>query len=79
MGKITISVDDATANLLHQRGGDDVGSYISELVRRDSERKAAEAELGRMLDEAEAGGFSERTPHQIMTDVKARLRTDGRL
>ena len=72
MGKITISVDEATANLLHQQGGDDVGSYIADLVRKDSVRKQAEAELGRMLDEADASGFSEKTVEDIWAEAVKR-------
>ena len=53
--------------------------YFRDLIRRDRERREAEASLRRMLDEAEASGIGERRVADIMTDVEARLRADGRI
>lgn len=79
MGKISISIDEQTETWLNEQAGDDVDSYVNELIRKDQKRKAAEAELCRMLDEAEASGLSERTPQEIMQDVERQLRADGRI
>lgn len=53
--------------------------YFRDLVRRDQARKRVEHELRHFLDEAEASGISDRTPAQIMSAVKERLKADGRL
>lgn len=53
--------------------------YFRDLIRRDQDRRRAEGELRRMLEEAEASGVSERTIPEIMADVKARMKADGRL
>lgn len=53
--------------------------YFRDLIRRDQDRRRAEAELRRMLEEAEASGVSERTIPEIMADVDARMKADGRL
>ena len=53
--------------------------YFRDLIRRDQERRAAEAELGRLIDEAEASGISDMTIPEIMQEVEERMRADGRL
>ena len=53
--------------------------YFRDLIRRDQERRAAEEELGRMIDEAEASGISDKTVPDIMREVEERMRADGRL
>jgi antitoxin ParD1/3/4 len=53
--------------------------YFRDLIRRDQDRREAEAELRRMIDEAEASGESDRTVLDIMRDVEERMRADGRL
>ncbi len=53
--------------------------YFRDLIRRDQERREREAELRHMLEEAEASGVSERSALDIMADVKARMKADGRL
>ena len=53
--------------------------YFRDLVRRDQERQKAQEELGRLLDEGEASGISDKNVHDIMRDVEERLRKDGRL
>lgn len=39
--------------------------YFRDLIRRDQDRREAETQLRSMLDEAEAGGTSDRTPQAI--------------
>ncbi len=79
MGKLSISLDEQSETWLHEQAGEDVSSYVNALVHKDRERKAAEAELCGMIDKAIASGISPRTPHEIMEDVRQRMRADGRL
>ncbi|MGI9302302.1 MAG: ribbon-helix-helix domain-containing protein, partial [Gammaproteobacteria bacterium] len=55
--------------------GGDYGNdseYFRDLVRRDQARKSVEAELRRMLEEAEAGGISKRTVEEIWAAAEER-------
>ncbi len=53
--------------------------YFRDLIRRDQERRVALEELRAMIDKADAGGDSPRTALDVMRDVEARMRADGRL
>lgn len=53
--------------------------YIRALIRRDQEWSARYGELNAAIREGLASGVSDRTVPQIMEDVEARLRADGRL
>ncbi|MBW8882471.1 MAG: hypothetical protein JF615_13940 [Asticcacaulis sp.] len=79
MGKLSISLDEQAENWLHEQAGEDVSAYVNTLIHKDQERKAAEAELCRMIDKAVASGISPRTPQEIMEDVRTRMQADGRL
>jgi len=46
--------------------------YFRDLIRRDQARRSVESELRRMLEEAEAGGFSDRTAMEIWAAAEAR-------
>lgn len=46
--------------------------YFRDLIRRDQDRRVAVEELRRMLDEAEAGGVSERTLDDIWDAAEQR-------
>ena len=46
--------------------------YFRDLVRRDQERRQAEAKLGSMIDKAESQGLSDRTPQDVWTDAEKR-------
>ncbi len=70
MSKLSISLSDQTSNWLHEQAGDDVSAYVEDLLRRDQMRKAAEAELGVLIDEAEASGFSEKTVDEIWAEAE---------
>lgn len=52
--------------------------YFRDLIRRDQERRAAEASIRRMLDEAEQSGLSNRTMEEIKSDVERRMRAEGK-
>lgn len=54
------------------RYGND-SEYFRDLVRKDRDRYAGEAELGRMVDAAESRGMSDRTPAEIWADAEARV------
>ena len=45
--------------------------YVCDLIRRDQERAAAIAELQAIVDDAIAGGESERTLEQILAEARA--------
>ncbi len=53
--------------------------YIRALIRRDQEWSARYGELNAAIREGLDSGVSDRTVPQIMEDVEARLRADGRL
>ena len=53
--------------------------YIRDLIRRDRERSAGYLELEAAIREGIDSGVSGRTVTEIMEEVEARLRADGRL
>jgi len=53
--------------------------YIRDLIRRDQEHNAKFRALKAAVQEGLDSGVSEKTVPQIMTEVEARLRADGRL
>ena len=53
--------------------------YIRDLIRRDQEKNAKFRALKAAIKEGLDSGVSQRTVPQIMADVEARLRADGRL
>ncbi len=83
MSKVSFSLDADQEAFVSERLAEgsypDADAYFSELVRRDQEHQHKAAELRHMLDQAAAGGVGERTPQQIMADVRAELKADGRL
>lgn len=46
--------------------------YFRDLIRRDQERRTAEAQLKKMLEEAEASGESDRTIDDIWSAAEKR-------
>ena len=53
--------------------------YFRDLVRRDQERNAEMVQLRAALVDGEQSGISERTPDDIRSAARERLRADGRL
>ena len=53
--------------------------YIRDLIRRDRARSVGYRELEAAIRKGIDSGVSERTVGEIMEEVEARLRTDGRL
>ena len=53
--------------------------YIRDLIRRDQEQSAKYRALEAAIREGIESGVSDRTVPDIMEDVEARLRADGRL
>ena len=53
--------------------------YIRDLIRRDQEESIKLQALKSAIQEGLESGVSEKTVPQIVEDVEARLRTDGRL
>ena len=61
-------------------GGFTSGSeYIRELIRRDQEESIKLQSLKSAIQEGLDSGVSDKTVPQIMEEVEARLRADGRL
>jgi antitoxin ParD1/3/4 len=57
-----------------------VSEYFRDLVRRDQEtREAAIQELRQIVDEAEAGGISERTIDEVFEAARQKARQKGLL
>ena len=48
--------------------------YFRDLIRRDQEEKAALGELGRVIDDAEASGISDKTAEQIWQEAEERYK-----
>lgn len=53
------------------RYGND-SEYFRDLIRQDQARKNAHPQLSKLLDDAEAGGFSNLTAEEIWTNVEAK-------
>ena len=53
--------------------------YIRDLIRRDQEESIRLQALKSAIQEGLESGVSDKTVPQIMEEVEARLRTDGRL
>ena len=53
--------------------------YIRNLIRRDQEQNAKYLALKAAIREGLGSGLSDKTVPQIMEEVEARLRADGRL
>ncbi len=83
MAKISISMTDNMESYVHEQvqAGDfnNVSEYFRDLVRRDQENKDKFVALKKMIQDGFDSGISPRTPREIMDDVKAKLRADGRL
>jgi|GEM_PF-1173475 len=78
MGKMSVSLDEQSWSWLEEQAGD-AEAYVNTLIHQDQQRKAAEAELRRMLENAHNSGIASRTPEQIMVDVTAELKLSDRL
>jgi len=76
MTRLSISLSEAMNAYVAERvkSGQysNTSEYFRDLIRRDQERKAAEGELRRMLEDAEASGLSTRAPEDIWADAEAR-------
>lgn len=76
MQRKTITITDQQENWVKSviESGDygNDSEYFRDLIRRDQARRSAESELRRLLEEAEASGFSERTPLEIWAAAEAR-------
>jgi len=79
----TITLTDQQNNWVKARinSGDftNDSEYFRDLIRRDQERNAAIAQLRTALLDGEQSGISERTPQDIRSAARERLRTDGRI
>ena len=53
--------------------------YIRDLIRRDQEQSAGYRALEAAIQAGLDSGVSDKTVPEIMEDVEARLRTDGRV
>lgn len=51
--------------------------YVRDLIRRDRERKAGLAALGKLIDDAEASGLSTRSLEEIFADARERAEARG--
>lgn len=82
MAKISISMSDKMEKYVAERvaSGDfnNTSEYFRDLVRRDQEKKAAREKLGRMIDQADAGPISKRTPREIWAAAEERYKRKRR-
>ena len=83
MPSMSVSLSDKMRGFIKSRveGGDyhNESEYIRDLVRRDQERLANEDALEQALLAAEASGLVKTSARDIKTEVKQRLKADGRL
>ncbi len=83
MAKMTISMPDTMSDYISARVETgqygNVSEYFRDLVRREQQRQSAAEELRRVLEEAEASGISKRKIPEIMREVEADMRANGRL
>ncbi len=70
MGKMSVSLDEQSWSWLEEQAGD-AEAYVNNLIHKDQQRKAAEAKLRHMLEEADASGVSERTVDDIWAEAEA--------
>lgn len=82
MAKISISMSDAMEKFVSERveSGEynNTSEYFRDLVRRDQEKKEAEAKLRVMIQEAEASGISDKTFDEIWGEAVERYRRKRR-
>ncbi len=83
MPSMSVSLSDKMRGFIKSRveGGDyhNESEYIRDLIRRDQERLANEDALEQALLTAEASGFVKTSALDIKTDVRQRLKADGRI
>lgn len=84
MSKITISMPEAMSDYVSDRVREgqygNVSEFFRDLVRQDQEKNRLSLEA--LRDRLRAGyesGVSQRTVEDIIEDVKAKLRADGRV
>ncbi|WP_040409748.1 hypothetical protein [Asticcacaulis sp. AC402] len=77
MDRITVSLDDGNSDWVQQQAGTNADAYVNGVLRKDQERKTAEAEVNRLLDEADDSGVSDKTIEQIWEDAEARYRAQN--
>jgi len=81
MAKLTISMPDSmsayvTARIEQGQYGN-VSEFFRDLVRRDQERRRADARLRDLIEEGEASGTDDRTVEDIWAEVEAQARATG--
>ncbi|KQT64105.1 MULTISPECIES: type II toxin-antitoxin system ParD family antitoxin [unclassified Aureimonas] len=84
MTRISITVPETVLDYAERQVSDgrfgSTDEFFEEAVRTDRDRRPLTmAELHARLDRASAGGISSRQLPDIMGDVEAKLRADGRL
>lgn len=80
MGVMTVTVPGPVKEWIEDQVGEDggfatAGDYLSELVRRDQERRLDE--LRRIVDEGLASGVSKRTVREIFSEAVEKARARG--
>jgi antitoxin ParD1/3/4 len=82
MAKMTISMPDAMSAYVATRVEEgqygNVSEFFRDLVRRDQQRRYADAHLRELIEEGEASGVDERTVEDIWAEVEAEVRQSGR-
>ena len=71
---ITVQQDTWVKSVIDSGDYGNDSEYFRDLIRRDQARRSARSELRRLLEEAEASGFSERTPMEIWAAAEARYK-----
>lgn len=81
MATMNVSLPDAMKDWVETCVGSgryaNASDYVRDLIRKDREQAEKIAHWRRLIEEAEAGGMSERSMTDILTDIRARQTENG--
>ncbi len=81
MATMNISLPDAMKTWVETRTEDgrysNSSDYVRDLIRRDQINADKIAHMQRLVDEARAGGISDKTPREIFEEVRAEFRLNN--
>lgn len=79
MGKMLVSLDEQAEGWVREQASENPEAFVNDLLHRQQTHQRKLSELKAAIQAGLDSGVSSRTPEQIMADVKARLKADGRI
>ena len=77
MATMNVSLPDAMKLWVEEQAASgryaNTSDYVRDLIRRDQDKRAKIAHWQKLVDEAEASGYSERTPEEVFASIRERL------